>query len=144
MFSKPTVISRVHLNPPSELERSRADCFQGNVSLVHRFIMSYQSDLRTDEVWSEMQRYGDIIYTDAEDTYYNNFIKWYAMYEWHQAYCTEADYFVKTDDDTVLSLERFFHWAALDFDNRTQGVQDYVLCQGVFNNGPIRDKKSKW
>lgn len=118
--------------------------FQGNVSLVYRFFVGYNEDLQVEELREEMSRFDDIVYVDTPDTYRTNYRKMYAMHEWHRAFCPEADFFVKQDDDTVPLFRRFLQWAALDFDGRTRGKKDFLVCEGTFHNVPDRVTDNKW
>ncbi|CAD5205489.1 unnamed protein product [Bursaphelenchus okinawaensis] len=117
---------------------------QTEVAFVYRFIVGFQKDMMVEELSKEMEEFNDIVYYDAEDTYYNNFIKWYAMHDWHQSYCKQVEYFIKLDDDAVIVLDRAFKWAERDFDGKTTGIKDYVACQGIFRKGPIRNHRNKW
>ncbi|CAD5207702.1 unnamed protein product [Bursaphelenchus xylophilus] len=117
---------------------------QTNSNIIFKFIVGYQKDMMVDVLQHEIRDYNDIVYYDAEDTYYNNFIKWYVMYEWQQAYCKDAEYFVKMDDDSVVLFDRLFKWVDRNFDGKTTNKTDYVICQMVFRKGPIRNPRSKW
>lgn len=52
----------------------------------------------------EIDLYGDIIIANFKDTYRNLTLKALYMVEWTSRYCSNARFFMKTDDDVFLNV----------------------------------------
>lgn len=51
-----------------------------------------------------MDLFGDIIIADMKDSYKNLTLKVLYMVEWASTYCSNARFFMKTDDDVFLNV----------------------------------------
>ncbi|CAD5207778.1 unnamed protein product [Bursaphelenchus xylophilus] len=114
------------------------------LNINYKFFIGYRNDSRIDLVTREMEKYGDIVIIDAFDSYANNSIKWNAMYQYHQSFCSQSLFFMKIDDDVVVEFDRLFQWLALDFGGIITGLTDWLVCQRIQGVKPYRDKGNKW
>ncbi|CAD5220192.1 unnamed protein product [Bursaphelenchus okinawaensis] len=113
--------------------------------VVAKFFLGHQPGFRYDLVKDEMEKYDDMVYFDSDDNYRNNFVKWYAMYQYHQRYCSQAKYFVKIDDDTAVDWKRVIKWTERHFDGAVEGKKDFLVCQRFIGMRPVRNKEHiKW
>ncbi|XP_073474166.1 beta-1,3-galactosyltransferase 5-like [Aquarana catesbeiana] len=87
----------------------------------------------------ELNTYKDIIQKDFIDTYYNLTYKTLMGMEWITHYCPQTHYVMKTDTDMFVNT--FYLVELLMRKNQTSNLFTGVLMP---NNGPIRDKNSKW
>ncbi|KAF7631181.1 Hexosyltransferase [Meloidogyne graminicola] len=69
----------------------------------------------------------------------------HAALQWQQTFCPQAKYVMKTDDDTVVHLERLDFWINIKFDIDLE-ENNPATCWGtaLINTEPIREKKHKW
>lgn len=58
----------------------------------------------------EHSRYGDLIQCRVRDTYTNLTLKSIAALEWIREYCPKARYFLKTDDDMFIDVNRLLRF----------------------------------
>lgn len=75
-------------------------------------------------------------------------IKTHAALYWKWHFCPEADYLLKTDDDTVVDLDRVRHFIETDYDaRRLPSVGDmqraFFICQVFTGHKPFRDPHTK-
>lgn len=69
------------------------------------FLFGATSDRRTqDELLRESNTHGDIIQEDFEDSYRNLTYKAIMGLKWIAAYCTQAKFLLKTDDDVFVNI----------------------------------------
>ncbi|KAL7075639.1 hypothetical protein ACQ4LE_005006 [Meloidogyne hapla] len=94
----------------------------------------------------EHNNYDDTVFLKGiPETYANLHFMVHAALQWQQTFCPQAQYIMKTDDDTVVHLERLVFWTNLDFDVELE-ENNPATCFGkvLVNRWPIRGKYSKW
>uniref|UniRef100_A0A915DTX3 Fucosyltransferase n=1 Tax=Ditylenchus dipsaci TaxID=166011 RepID=A0A915DTX3_9BILA len=58
----------------------------------------------------EWQKYNDIIFYDAKDDYRMLHVKVYAVLTWQQLYCSNVQFVIRADADTIIDLDRLQYW----------------------------------
>ena len=53
----------------------------------------------------ENQKYGDIVVVNITEDYYNLTLKMLIAYKFVSCFCTNAEYFIKSDDDNYIKME---------------------------------------
>uniref|UniRef100_A0A915M9I1 Hexosyltransferase n=1 Tax=Meloidogyne javanica TaxID=6303 RepID=A0A915M9I1_MELJA len=94
----------------------------------------------------EHKHYDDTVFLKGiPDTYANLHYMVHAAFQWQQTFCPQAKYVMKTDDDTVVHLERLFFWIKIKFDLELD-ERNPASCFGnaLINTSPIREKSHKW
>ncbi|KAL7075990.1 hypothetical protein ACQ4LE_004477 [Meloidogyne hapla] len=116
---------------------------------------NHRGDFQTDKVspfklkkfvHQEHKHYDDTIFLKGiPDTYANLHLMVHAALQWQQEFCPQARYIMKTDDDTVVQLERLFFWIKIKFDVELE-ENNPATCFGtaLINTSPIRHKSHKW
>uniref|UniRef100_A0A1I8BYE2 Hexosyltransferase n=1 Tax=Meloidogyne hapla TaxID=6305 RepID=A0A1I8BYE2_MELHA len=116
---------------------------------------NHRGDFQTDKVspfklkkfvHQEHKHYDDTIFLKGiPDTYANLHLMVHAALQWQQEFCPQARYIMKTDDDTVVQLERSFFWITIKFDVELE-ENNPATCFGtaLINTSPIRHKSHKW
>ncbi|CAH2106787.1 unnamed protein product [Euphydryas editha] len=107
----------------------------------------------------EMAEFKDIIQMDFHDSYFNNTIKTMMSFRWLYEHCSNADYYLFTDDDMYISVKNLLDYVNDDaftrlnvagdrgdkdsviLDNDTEKI---ILAGYVFNSSPQRFRSSKW
>uniref|UniRef100_A0A914I392 Hexosyltransferase n=1 Tax=Globodera rostochiensis TaxID=31243 RepID=A0A914I392_GLORO len=91
----------------------------------------------------EQQKYGDLIRYDLEDSYRNLHLKIFVAFEWQMHFCPNAEFVMKTDDDTVVDLARWKFWVDEKFRKQAEGRAAFF---GFVMSGyiPIREVDSDW
>ncbi|KAL3091288.1 hypothetical protein niasHS_002959 [Heterodera schachtii] len=93
----------------------------------------------------EFKKFGDLIFLNGiTDNYQNLHLKWHAALEWQQNFCKNAEFLMKTDDDTIVHLPRLDRWIEHKF--RPALKQNEATYFGWIISGvkPIRDKGHRW
>uniref|UniRef100_A0A914HM56 Hexosyltransferase n=1 Tax=Globodera rostochiensis TaxID=31243 RepID=A0A914HM56_GLORO len=57
-----------------------------------------KNDIKLEE---EQRKFGDLLRYDVEDVYGNLHLKMFAAFEWQMHFCPNAEFVMKTDDDTI-------------------------------------------
>uniref|UniRef100_A0A183BN59 Hexosyltransferase n=1 Tax=Globodera pallida TaxID=36090 RepID=A0A183BN59_GLOPA len=91
----------------------------------------------------EQQKYGDLIRYDLEDSYRNLYLKIFVAFEWQMHFCPNAEFVIKTDDDTVVDLARWKFWVDEKFRKQAEGRAAFFGFVRA-GTGPIRQVNSKW
>lgn len=68
-----------------------------------------------DSFQKEIDLFGDIVVADMKDSYKNLTLKVLYMLEWTSTHCSNARFFMKTDDDVFLNVP-----LVLDFISKIQ------------------------
>ena len=64
---------------------------------------------------------------------------------WQQAYCPDIEYLLKTDDDTVVNINRLQYWINKDFNNVSRAFNQRVIFGKVWSRAlPKRKSTGKW
>lgn len=95
------------------------------------------SQTQTD-ILRESRIHKDIIQSDFMDSYRNLSLKTTAMLKWVKKFCHSVQYVLKTDDDTLVNLEKLV--AVLNKIHIPRIVLGHVIAGAV----PYRDNTSKW
>ncbi|CAD5221379.1 unnamed protein product [Bursaphelenchus okinawaensis] len=138
------VMSTVAENSAKLRDAMRRVMFRDNPRVVHKFFIGYDEEFPASTLVDEMNQYNDIVYYSGKGDYRNNYLKWYAMYQWHAAYCSNVKTFVKLDDDTTVHIPRLLQWIDRDFNYLTRNVDDYLLCCLFIGMLPLRVKGDRW
>lgn len=105
---------------------------------------SEKSDTQT-IIESEMIKYKDIIQIDFLDTYYNNTIKTMMSFRWLFEHCSEADFYLFTDDDMYISVVNLLDYLNTASSNGSAVTPKDLFYAGyMFKSAPHRIIGSKW
>lgn len=89
-------------------------------------------------ILEEQHQYGDIVRYSAVEEYNMLSLKTHAALTWKREFCPTADYMLKTDDDSVIFLERFDHFVNTDFDKTVEKHESAIFCNLYKTFKPIR------
>lgn len=65
--------------------------------------------------------------------------------QWQQAFCRRVKYVLKTDDDTIVQVDRLLYWINKEMDPITTKRYPASIFGGPWTGTKvIRDKKNKW
>lgn len=105
----------------------------------------------------EMAEFKDIIQMDFHDSYFNNTIKTMMSFRWLYEHCSNADYYLFTDDDMYISVKNLLDYVNDKAISKLNNLgnegdsmvldngKDMILLAGyVFNSAPQRFRSSKW
>ena len=69
-----------------------------------------------------------------------------AAYQWQQKFCSNAEFVMKTDDDTIVDLPRLEFWIDKKFKYDIDQIHNKAAFFGMRleNLPPIRDLGHKW
>jgi hypothetical protein len=69
-----------------------------------------------------------------------------AAFQWQQKFCFNAEYVMKTDDDTIVDLPRWNFWTDNKFKKEVDEIPNKAVFFGMRLEGivPIRDRSHKW
>ncbi|KAI6204037.1 Hexosyltransferase [Aphelenchoides besseyi] len=87
---------------------------------------------------------GDMIRYTANDTYELLYVKLHVAFSWQQRFCSQARYFLKTDDDTVVDLNRLDHYVRTEFDPLLVEHPKSFFCNRWKRHAPFRDPNNRW
>ncbi|CAD5233211.1 unnamed protein product [Bursaphelenchus xylophilus] len=76
----------------------------------------------------EMKKHRDIIRYDYVDRCDVISFKMHTAFFYKQKYCPNAKYFIKTDDDTVLDLNRTAHYLRTLYDPKIKKTPEMLMC----------------
>jgi hypothetical protein len=66
------------------------------------------------------------------------------MLQWKQAYCAKTLYTLKTDDDTIVHVQRLLYWIRKKF-NRIVSKKPRTIFGRIFAGTKVnRDPKKPW
>uniref|UniRef100_A0A1I8B664 Hexosyltransferase n=1 Tax=Meloidogyne hapla TaxID=6305 RepID=A0A1I8B664_MELHA len=101
------------------------------------------STILENELKQEQNIFGDLIRYNIEDGYNNLHFKMGAAFQWQQKFCSNSEFVMKTDDDTIVDLPRWEFWIEKKF---KKDLENGPAFFGVVyaENKPIRDPKNKW
>lgn len=93
------------------------------------------------QLFSEDQRYHDLIQQDFIDTFHNLTLKLLLQLGWKETYCRHAQFLMSADDDVFVHIHNLIHYL--------QGIgrsNSKDLWMGRVHRGspPVRDKESKY
>ncbi|KAI1699818.1 galactosyltransferase domain-containing protein [Ditylenchus destructor] len=113
--------------------------------IVLKFILGMRDNSTVNNmILEELQKNDDLILTTLSDTYRTLFLKVAASFHWHQTFCSSAQYFLKTDDDITVSVDRLQYWIDKRLDSFRK--KDPAVIFGALWKGmkPERDTKNKY
>lgn len=84
--------------------------------------LSQANNTLLDSFQKEIDLFGDIIIADMKDSYKNLTLKVLYMVDWASTYCSNARFFMKTDDDVFLNVP-----LVLDFISKVQVSHTYNI-----------------
>ncbi|KAH7722094.1 Glycosyl transferase [Aphelenchoides avenae] len=116
----------------------------GNQFLVRFIIGQNSTDNVGEALKSEQQKFGDLILYDLPDTYENLYLKIHAAMSWQQTFCPEVEYWLKTDDDTVVDLKRLLHWIQSHFDDELKLGKAAIFGTTWKGAKPYRNESHRW
>jgi hypothetical protein len=95
-----------------------------------------------DRIKLESNLYQDILQEDFQDSYKNLTYKGIMSLKWASEYCSNAKYYMKTDDDVTLNLFTLL----INLKKLKKNVSKSVICQVNLEGAMkvIRNPKSKW
>ncbi|XP_067219564.1 lactosylceramide 1,3-N-acetyl-beta-D-glucosaminyltransferase B [Chanodichthys erythropterus] len=101
---------------------------------------AYRNKLKM-QLFSEDQRYHDLIQQDFIDTFHNLTLKLLLQLGWKETYCRHAQFVMSADDDVFVHIHNLIHYL--------QGIgrsNNKGLWMGRVHRGspPVRDKESKY
>lgn len=91
-------------------------------------------------VRDEAGRYGDLVRSNFEDSYYNLSLSTVTALRWAHESCANYKYLLKADDDTFVNLAALGRYLATSARRRQKTIYGYLM-KGF---RPNRDQKSKW
>lgn len=91
-------------------------------------------------VREEADRYGDLVRSDFEDSYYNLSLSTVTALRWAHESCADYKYLLKADDDTFVNLAALGRYLATSARRHRRAIYGYLM-KGF---RPNRDRKSKW
>ena len=89
-------------------------------------------------IFKESKTYHDLVQEDFIDSYKNLSIKSVAMLKWVSAFCSQAKYLLKADDDMYINV----NYLVGVLKHRTP--KNSAMCCMIHGARPIRSKDSKW
>ncbi|CAD5208596.1 unnamed protein product [Bursaphelenchus xylophilus] len=92
----------------------------------------------------ETQSFMDIVRYDYTDKYELLPLKVHAAFAFKEEFCPSAKYFMKTDDDTVVDLNRMNHFIETNYNEKYLKTPKMFLCSVYSGMKPHRDKGSKY
>uniref|UniRef100_A0AC34QB20 Hexosyltransferase n=1 Tax=Panagrolaimus sp. JU765 TaxID=591449 RepID=A0AC34QB20_9BILA len=93
------------------------------------------------KIENEAKQYSDMVIVDFRDAYRNLTAKVYTMLAWKQKFCNEANYFLRTNDDTVVNFTNLHSFTK----NNNKNVQTKQIYGYQWQNPvPMRDINNKW
>lgn len=91
-------------------------------------------------VRDEADRYGDLVRSNFEDSYYNLSLSTVTALRWAHESCADYKYLLKADDDTFVNLAALARYLDTSARRRRKAIYGYLM-KGF---RPNRDRKSKW
>ncbi|CAD5226092.1 unnamed protein product [Bursaphelenchus xylophilus] len=89
----------------------------------------------------ERDQFHDMLFYNLPDTYNNLFLKTGVLFQWFQKFCTNTEYLIKSDDDTVIDLERLDEHYMKDLEKN----QEMMIWGRLIRNGKVeRDQTKRW
>lgn len=93
---------------------------------------------------NEQRKFADLIRYDIADGYENLHFKMSAAFQWQQAFCPNAEFVMKTDDDTIVDLPRWEFWTETTFRKDLERNKATFFGCVLANTSPIRQLGHKW
>lgn len=105
------------------------------------FVMGTTKDQSLErKVREEADRYGDVVRSNFEDSYYNLSLSTVTALRWAHESCSDYKYLLKADDDTFVNLAALGRYLATSARRRRKAIYGYLM-KGF---RPNRDRNSKW
>ncbi|KAH3782918.1 hypothetical protein DPMN_160842 [Dreissena polymorpha] len=111
----------------------------GKASNSKLFFLLGTSISGNNDIAKEFELYQDIIQVDILDRYQNLTYKSVAMLQWFNDYCSNAQVYMKADDDVYVNTDNVFT-KLISLANTSR----FFLCHVFRNAPPNRDLRSKW
>ncbi|KAL7071727.1 hypothetical protein ACQ4LE_009181, partial [Meloidogyne hapla] len=92
----------------------------------------------------ELIKFDDLIIYDIDDSYRNLYLKVYVAFQWQQIFCSNTQYILKTDDDTIVDFDRLLWWIDNDFAHRVAKYPASVFGGMIKKSTPIRNQDHRW
>ncbi|KAI6179945.1 Hexosyltransferase [Aphelenchoides besseyi] len=109
------------------------------------FLVGRRSDQELNSLLDEeQQQYGDVIRYTVDDTYELLYVKVHAAFSWQQQFCSHVRYLLKTDDDTVVDLNRLDHYVRTEFNPLLVEHPKSFFCNRWKGHKPFRDPNNRW
>ncbi|KAI6208759.1 Hexosyltransferase [Aphelenchoides besseyi] len=109
------------------------------------FLVGRRSDQELNSLLDEeQQQYGDVIRYTVDDTYKLLYVKVHAAFSWQQQFCPHVRYLLKTDDDTVVDLNRLDHYVRTEFNPLLVEHPKSFFCNRWKGHKPFRDPNNRW
>uniref|UniRef100_A0A914PXN1 Hexosyltransferase n=1 Tax=Panagrolaimus davidi TaxID=227884 RepID=A0A914PXN1_9BILA len=68
-----------------------------------------------------------------------------SLYQWQQYYCSNVDYFLRADEDTLLVGSRFEYWLNKEFNAISSRFDQKVIFGHLLRNSPVlRNPNDRW
>uniref|UniRef100_A0A914PWS4 Hexosyltransferase n=1 Tax=Panagrolaimus davidi TaxID=227884 RepID=A0A914PWS4_9BILA len=115
-------------------------------TITYRFIIGSTPNLTIEKLnHEEFEQYNDLIISNIQDSYLNLTLKTNSILQWQKRYCPKTEYLLKTDDDTVVDVNRLLYWIENDYKNITQNFENKVIFGKIWSKTlPKRDPSKKW
>ncbi|CAD5205757.1 unnamed protein product [Bursaphelenchus okinawaensis] len=120
--------------------------YEGNPKDVTlKFIIGQTFDSKTNErLQEEIVEHMDIVQYEFIDEYDLLPLKVHATLAYQQAFCPEAKYLLKTDDDTVIHLARLNHFIETSYEEKYSKTPKMLACAIFAGLKPNRNKDNKY
>lgn len=92
-----------------------------------------------EDVKREQENFGDIVQADFLDTYYNNTVKTMMAYKWAVHHCSNANFYLFSDDDMYVSVKNVLRFVR----NPTQ-YPDYLRSSEDAKVADFRNKVTQY
>lgn len=97
------------------------------------------NDTLMPELKEESDQFNDLVITNHVDTYKNLTLKTLAAFDYMAAFCPQAEYLLKTDDDMFIQVKRLMAMV------RGLGVGQKLIVGNVASSwSPVRNPESKY
>ncbi|KAM9326859.1 beta-1,3-galactosyltransferase 2-like [Gastrophryne carolinensis] len=116
------------------------ESLRADIAIVRLFMLGVDRIVDSKVILQESEKHHDIIQKDFQDTYENLTIKTIMGMEWISDYCPGAKYVMKTDTDMFVNINRLLDFLQPNLPMK----QNYFTGFVIQNNGPHRNKDSKW
>jgi len=69
-----------------------------------------------------------------------------AAFQWQQKFCSNSEFVMKTDDDTIVDLPRWEFWIEKKFKKDIEQIPNKAVFFGMRLEGltPYRNPKERW
>lgn len=115
-----------------------------NADFEIMFVLAHKSNPTeganvSDEVRREAERYGDILYLDMIDSYFNLTLKLISTLHWVRDHCPRTKFFLKVDSDTFVNVPLL-----LDLLIYNEGILEYSITGHIYVDERYVFRSGRW